>query len=132
MATQSFAAFGKSDETYTPEQVVIGASDVITRPETFKSGADVAALTVCGRIAATGKLIKSVQTASDGSEVPVAICIENVASAAADKVGPAYIAGEFNVDALVWDASWTTDALKLAAAGTNGPLVFKKLAYSAI
>lgn len=129
--TQSFAAEGKTDEAFTPEQVVIGPSDVITRPETFKSGADVAALTVCGRITATGKLVKSVQTASDGSEVPVAICIENVASAAADKVGPAYIAGEFNVDGVVWDASWTTDAMKLASTG-NGPIVFKKLAYSAI
>ena len=129
--TQSFAASGKTDETFTPEQVVIGASDVITRPETFLTGANVAALTVCGRVTASGKLKKSVQTANDGSQVPVAICIEDVASAAADKVGPAYIAGEFNIDALVWDASWTTDALKLASAG-NGPLIFKKLAYSAV
>lgn len=129
--TQSFAASGKIDETFTPEQVIIGGSDVITRPETFKSGANVAALTVCGRITASGKLIKSVQTASDGSQVPVAICIEDVASASADKVGPAYIAGEFNVDGVVWDASWTTDALKLASTG-NGPLIFKKLAYSAV
>jgi hypothetical protein len=129
--TQSFAASGKTDETFTPEQVIIGGSDVITRPETFKSGANVAALTVCGRITASGKLIKSVQTASDGSQVPVAICIEDVASSGADKVGPAYIAGEFNVDGVVWDASWTTDALKLASTG-NGPLIFKKLAYSAV
>lgn len=129
---QSFAAAGKSDESYTPEQVIIGASDVITRPETFKSGADVTALTACGRITASGKLIKSVQSASDGSQVVCAICVENVASAAADKVGPAFIAGEFNIDALTWDASWTTDALKLASAGTNSQLVFKKLAYSAV
>ena len=117
-------------ESFLPEQVIIGASDVITRSETFKSGAAVVALAVCGRITATGKLIKSVQTASDGSQVPCAICIEDVASAAADKVGPAYVAGEFNIDALVWDASWTTDALKLAYTG-NG-LFFKKLGYSAI
>lgn len=130
--TQSFAASGKTDETFTPEQVIVGASDVITRPETFKSGANVTALTVCGRITATGKLIKSVQTAVDGSQVACAICIADVASAAADKVGPAYITGEFNIDALVWDATWTTDALKLAASGSLGPLVFKKLAYSAV
>jgi hypothetical protein len=128
---QSFAASGKSDESFTPEQVIVGATDVITRPETFASGADVAALTVCGRVTASGKLIKSVRTASDGSEVPVAICVENVASAAADKVGPAYIAGEFNVDGVVWDASWATDAQKLKSTG-NGPIVFKKLGYSAV
>ena len=130
MAT-SFAASGKTDETFTQEQVVIGVSDVITRPETFKSGADVLALTVMGRITASGKLIKSVNTASDGSQTPVAIAVENVTAASADAVGPAYIAGEFNVDALVWDATYSTDALKLAAFG-NGPIVLKKLAYSAI
>lgn len=129
--TQSFAAAGKIDEAFTPEQVVIGASDVITRPETFLTGADVPALTVCGRVTASGKLKKSVQTAVDGSQVPCAIAIETVGSASADKVGPAYIAGEFNVDALVWDATWTTDAMKLASTG-NGPLIFKKLAYSAV
>lgn len=131
MTTHSFAASGKTDETFTPEQVIVGASDVITRPEIFKSGADVVALAVCGRITASGKLIKSVQTASDGSQVPCGIALADVASAGADKTGPAYIAGEFNIDALVWDASWTTDALKLASAG-NGPLIFKKLAYSAV
>lgn len=127
---QSFAASGKTDETFTPEQVVIGASDVITKPEVFKSGANVAALVVCGRIAASGKLIKSVQTATDGSEVPCAIAIEAVASAGADVTAPAYVAGEFNIDALTWDASWSTDALKLASG--NGALIFKKLAYSAV
>ena len=127
--TQSFAASGKTDEVFTPEQVVIGASDVITRPETYKSGANVVALAVCGRITATGKLIKSVQTAVDGSQVPCAIAIEDVASAGADVVAPAYIAGEFNIDALVWDATWTTDALKLGSA--PNALIFKKLRYSA-
>jgi len=127
----SFAASGKTDETFTPEQVVIGASDVITRPETFKSGADVVTLGVCGRITATGKLILSVQTAVDGSQVPCAIAITEVDSSGADRVAPAYIAGEFNIDALVWDASWTTDALKLASTG-SGTLVMKKLAYSAV
>jgi hypothetical protein len=130
MAT-SFAASGHTDEAYTPEQVIVGASDVITRPETYAAGADVAALTVMGRVTASGKLIPSVSTAVDGSEKPVAIAVEAVAAAAADKVGPAYIAGEFNVDALVWDASWTTDAQKLASPG-DGQLVFKKLAYSAV
>lgn len=127
---QSFAASGKTDETFTQEQVVIGASDVITNPQTFKSGANVAALTVCGRITASGKLIKSVQTAEDGSQVPCAIAVEAVASAGADVIAPAYLAGEFNIAALTWDASWSTDALKLAA--SNSGLVFKKLAYSAV
>lgn len=127
---QSFAASGKTDETFTQEQVVIGGADVITNPQTFKSGADVLALTVCGRITATGKLIKSVQTAVDGSQIPCAIAVEDVDSSGADVIAPAYLAGEFNIAALVWDATWSTDALKLAA--SNSGLVFKTLAYSAV
>lgn len=122
MTTHSFAASGHTDESQGIEQVIVAGSDVITRPNTFASGANVAALTVCGRIAASAKLVKSVTTASDGSEVPCAICIGDVASAAADKIGPAYMTGEFNVDALVWDASWTNDAQKVAAFGA-GPIV---------
>lgn len=129
---QSFLASGKTDETYTPEQVIIGASDVINKLETIASGAAVAALTPLGRITASGKLIKSVRTAEDGSQNPVAISIEAVAGAAsADVATQVYVAGEFNVDALQWDASWTTDAQKLAA--FNGTtVVVKKLGYSAI
>lgn len=129
MTTHSFSASGKTDESIDIEQVIVGGSDVITRPETFKSGANVAALTVCGRITASGKLIKSVATAADGSQVPRAICIGDVASVTADKVGPAYIAGEFNADALAWDASWTSDAQKMSAFG-NGPIVLRLLRSS--
>jgi Bacteriophage lambda head decoration protein D len=126
MTTQTFVAAGHIDESIGIEQVIVAGSDVITRPQTFASGANVAALTVCGRITASAKLVKSVATASDGSQVPCAICIGDVASAAADKVGPAYITGEFNLDALVWDQSWTGDAQKMGAFG-DGPIVLRLL-----
>lgn len=124
-----FIAGRVSDEIYTPVQVIVGATPVVTKSETFITGANVAALTVCGRITASGKLIKSVSTAVDGSQVPCAIAIHDVASAAADKVGPAYLQGEFNIDALVWDASFDTDAKKLAAF-TGGHIIPRKLLYS--
>lgn len=126
MTTHSFSASRGTDETFSPEQLVLGGSDVITRPAIYASGANVAALVVCGRISATGKLVKSVQTASDGSEVPCAFPVADVASLAADKTAPTFIAGEFNVDDLVWDASWTSDELKMAAFG-DGPIVLRLL-----
>lgn len=121
MATQTFAAAGHTDESLDAEQVIVGATDVITRPETFTGAVPVSALMVCGRVTASAKLIRSVSTAVDGSQNPCAISIGPV-TGVGDKVRPAYIAGEFNIDALVWHASWTNDAQKMAAFG-NGPIV---------
>lgn len=129
---QSFLATGKIDETYTPEQVVIGGSDVITKPFTIASGQNLPALSVVGRVTASGKLVLSDSGAADGSQTPVGIVVDAVDASAGDKSAPVYIAGEFNVDALNFHSSYSTAALKLAAFGVNGPIVLKKLAYSAI
>jgi hypothetical protein len=125
--TDSFLAARGVTEAFNPEQLLTGGADAIVRPNVFQAGASVPALTVCGRISANGKLIKSVMGATDGSQVPCAIAAADVASAAADKTAPAFIAGEFNVAALRWDASWTTDELRLAAFG-QGSIVLKQLA----
>lgn len=102
-------------EAFNPEQLLTGGADAIMRPNVFQAGANVPRLTVCGRVSATGYLVKSVRGADDGSEVPCAIAAADVASAEAEKTAPAYVAGEFNVDALRWDATWTTNELRLAA-----------------
>ena len=117
-------------EALDPEQLLTGGADAIMRPNVFQAGADVPALTVCGRISANGKLIKSVRGASDGSQVPCAIAAAAVACAAADKTAPAFISGEFSLSALRWDASWSTDELRLAAFA-EGRIVIKKLAQEA-
>ncbi|MDV7393625.1 head decoration protein, partial [Arthrospira platensis SPKY1] len=51
----------------------------------------------------------------DGSEVPVGIACESASSAAADAAGSIYVSGDFNIDQLVWDASFDTDLKKIAA-----------------
>ena len=113
---------GSQFEGLDPEQVILGGTDVITRPQTYAAGADVPLLTVCGRVTATGKLVKSVKTASDGSEVPVAISVENVASASADVIALTYIAGEFSMEVLNFHTSWA--GTEMTAFG-DGPIVLK-------
>jgi hypothetical protein len=124
--SDSFLAARGVEEAFNPEQLLVGGGDAIMRPNVFQAGANVPALTVCGRVAATGKLVKSVKGATDGSEVPCAIAAANVACAASDKTAPAYLAGEFNVSALLWDASWTTDFERLEAF-VDGRIVVKML-----
>jgi hypothetical protein len=65
--------------------------------------------------AASGKYLKSVLTASDGSQVPVAVLADDVDATSADALGGAYLTGEFNVNAITYDASWTTVAALQAA-----------------
>lgn len=62
--------------------------------------------------AGTGYFKKSVATATDGSQNPVAILVNDVDATSTAKVAGIYIAGEFNQNALTMDASWTAATLK--------------------
>lgn len=115
--------------SYVPENLLAGSSDVITQSDTILQAGVIAKLTVMGRVTASGKLIKSVQTATDGSQTVAAILCEAVNSTAADVVAPVYVAGEFDLDALTWDATFDTKAKKLAAA-VGKPIILKTLPYS--
>lgn len=85
----------------------------------------VESLTVLGLITATGKYVPCDLGASDGSEVPARILCYAVDATSGDITAQMYTSGCFNIDALVWDASFTTDALKLSAF-TTGPIFVKK------
>lgn len=116
--------------SYTPENLLAGESDVITKPDTIAQAGAIAQFTVMGRVTTGGKLVKSVRTASDGSQNPIAIMAEDVDSTPADITAPVYVAGEFLMDSLVWDASWDTEARKLAAFGDKAAIVVKKVGFS--
>ncbi|KQP11163.1 hypothetical protein ASF28_08960 [Methylobacterium sp. Leaf99] len=110
--------------TYRPEALLSGTMPVYSEPDTYAVGAVVAANTVVGRVTASKKLVKSVKTASDGSQKPVGIAVADVDASAGDAVGPTYKAGCFNPDGLVIDASFTGDDLRLAFEGT--PIFIRK------
>lgn len=116
--------------SYTPEQRIVGDSDVITNNFTIISGQNLAAGAVLGRITTGGKLKLCDSGAADGSQVPVAILCEAVDATGGDKVASVYVAGEFNVDFCVFHASFSTEALKLAAFGMSGSIIIRKLGYS--
>lgn len=116
--------------SYTPEQRFAGDSDIITKPAVIKQAGAIAAGSVLGRITATGKLVVCDTAAADGSEVPAAILAEAVDTTSADVTAAVYLAGEFNLDWLVFHASFTTEAEKLDAFGLSGSIVIRKLGYS--
>lgn len=61
-----------------------------------------------------GNFIECVKTATDGSQVPAAILADD-ADASLGPVGTlAYVAGEFNARALIFDVSWTIPTVRTA------------------
>lgn len=63
---------------------------------------------------AIGTFVECVKTASDGSQTPVAILVDNVDASAGPVATAAYVMGEFNARALIFDPSWTIQTLTTA------------------
>lgn len=211
----------RSSDTYTPTDLILGDTDVVTRPCTVDDGQDLAANTVVGRVtkgaavaakqsgtgdgalsavtlgqdaivgvyvltgkteaadagtfevkdpngvtladltvgvayvsdhinltvsdgaadwdigdvihvtvsAGDGNVVACSLAATDGSQVPVGILVNPVDASGGDAAGTIYVSGEFNEDALVWHASFTTSALKRNAFDRT-PIHIKKPTYS--
>jgi len=61
-----------------------------------------------------GNFITSVKTATDGSQVPCAILVDNTDASGGPVSADAYVMGEFNVNAISYDNSWTPELLATA------------------
>jgi len=61
--------------------------------------------------AAVGTVKISKASASDGSEKPYCILVDNADASAGDVTCGVYLEGEFNSNAIIYDASWTTAQL---------------------
>lgn len=110
---QNQFAPGMKSSLFLPDQLIAGTLQLVTDSGiitggTFQRG------TVLGMITASGKYTKSVKTATDGSETPVAILVDNVDASTSDQNGGLYLMGEFNQNRIIFDNSWTVPALKAA------------------
>ncbi|PWE32773.1 head decoration protein [Maritimibacter sp. 55A14] len=84
---------------------------------TIAAGADLVPGTVLGKITASGKYVRSVETAVDGSETAVAVLLTPAAAASADVTDAIAIAREARVrrGGLVWDATYDNATKRDAA-----------------
>lgn len=64
--------------------------------------------------APSNKWIKSVATATDGSQIPKAVLADDADATSADAAAGAYVSGEFNGNALIYDGSWSVATLQIA------------------
>jgi hypothetical protein len=119
----------RSVESFAPGHVYAGISDVLTAPATLVAGT-YTYLQVLGRVTATGKLTAHNPGAADGSQNAVALCAFP-AVYAADATPEVIVSGEFNIEALTFHASVTTNAAKLATFPIGSTIVLKKTAFGA-
>lgn len=99
--------------TLTPDNLQAGEFPVVTRKRTIASGAGVLIRgTVLGRITASGKFVKSLSAAVDGSQTPREILLQDVDATAADKEAITALTGEFNVAALTIGAGHTAASIR--------------------
>lgn len=110
---QNQFAPGMESSLFVPDQLIAGTLQLVTDSGTITGGTFQRG-TVLGMITASGKYTQSVKTATDGSETPVAILVDNVDASTSDQNGGLYLMGEFNQNRIIFDNSWTVPALKAA------------------
>ena len=110
---QKAFAPGMKSALFVPDQLVAGTLQLVTDTGIITGGAFKRG-TVLGLVAASGKYTQCVKTAEDGSQLPVAILVDDVDASSFDQNGGLYLMGEFNQHRIIFDNSWTTADLKKA------------------
>lgn len=108
MAFQNPIASFVSTDVENPDQLLAHDADgLLTYKETVLTGQVLLRGTLVGKITASGKVIKSLTAAVDGSQTPYGIVAHDVDATAADKEGLIYVSGNFNAHKVILGAGWT-------------------------
>jgi len=106
MSLQGIASGVTSQGVFTPENLIAGEFPRIMRIATITGGQALPQGAVLGQITATGAYVLSTATATDGSEVPVAILAQPI-DTTLDVEGHLFLTGEFNAHALTLGSGHT-------------------------
>jgi len=108
-------------ETFTYDNLIAGDFPIVTKSVTIGTAANLTRGTVLGIVTASGKYIKSLAAAEDGSQTPEAILLEDAAAAAADVVAPVALTGEFNDNVITLGTGHTVASI---IAGLRNKCIF--------
>ncbi|CAK7026203.1 head decoration protein [Saezia sanguinis] len=104
---------GMSSSVFNPDQLIAGVLQPVTRDVTITGGVYKRG-TVMGKITTSGLYTICKKTATDGSQNPVAILVDDRDASSADVAGSVFLLGEFNANAVTFDALWTLADLTAA------------------
>lgn len=115
-------------DSFSQLTLFTGDTPVSTTPEVVATaavaGADLPARSVVGRDA-SGNLVKAVYNANPANAIrPIGITTATVKQGSVGVSVGVYRSGMFNPDALIWDATFNTDALKRLAFEFAQPTIF--------
>lgn len=99
-------------DTFIPDQLIAGPLQLVTETVTIAKGKKYVRGTVLGVIDSSGEYALSVKTATDGSQHPSAILVDNVDATRETVRAGVYIMGEFNIHHITADASWAPSVLR--------------------
>lgn len=107
-------------ETYTPDNLVAGGTQLVARSITVASSAALVRGAVLGRITASGKYILSASAAVDGSETPDLVLAEDCDASGGDVTNvAAFEKGEFNETALTFGTGHDADSVRETLRGVG-------------
>jgi hypothetical protein len=101
-----------STGVFTPDRLVAGEDEILSRKVTILSGQNLVRGAVLGKVTASGKYVLSLSGSSDGSEVPDAILAMDTDASGGDKEAMAFFTGRFNESALTLGASHTAASIR--------------------
>lgn len=111
--TVNFQPAGVTSESSSVDNLIAGSNhQTISRSITLLSGQNVVRGTVLGIVTASGKYAISTAAASNGSQTPKAIAVEDCDATGGDKTLAVYIAGEFNENEITLGAGHTVASIR--------------------
>lgn len=103
---------GQWSDTYTPDNLIAGGTQLVSRTYVLASGQVVARGTVLGQITANSKVTLCLPGATDGSQVPFGIAYDAYDATAGDLAGcGVYEKAEVNGNALILGTGWTLTSI---------------------
>lgn len=93
--------------TFVPDGLLAGDYPIRTRSVTINDGLLHVRGELLGIVTATGLAVLSADAAADGSEAPNCILAEDVDATMGSREGVAYLAGDFNENAMSFGAGHT-------------------------
>lgn len=110
----TFVASYKS-EGFLPDQLIAGNPQLLySIPITVLSGQVLKRGALLGKITASSKYVLSLSAASDGSQTPAGILVDDVDATGGDKAGLLYIRGDFIDKSIILGASHTLTSVAAA------------------
>jgi hypothetical protein len=118
-----------TSENFSYDNLIAGDFPRVTEEVTVLSGANLVRGTVLGKITSGGQVVAvNSGGTDDGRRAAYAVLAEDVNASAGDKVGVAYLTGEFNVNKLIFGGS---DDIDDHRATLRGLCIFAKSAVAA-